>query len=370
MVFDFSACTEATQAAMLPLLAIVNEHRVHRALEVTLLRPREDAVERAFADGNWAHFFDPEQYEGESSFGELLPAMQFENEQEALRVPERVVEVVMRNTAVAPRTLRNLEWSLYEILDNVINHSQCDDGGFVQATPLQEHVEFVIADAGIGIARSLGIADDSEALRAAVKQGVTRDETSNQGNGLYGSLQIAARSGGEFEIASYGATMRYPGITEDEEISVERAETPYPGTAVRARIGLAELGPLHETLRFGGFSHDPVYGYVERQFETDEGEYVFSVKEHAARDVRSRGGGRRVRQQLENLLRESETVTVDFDGVEVISSSFADEVFGRLFVTLGPRVFTKRLILTNLNEDIDGLIDLAIELRWQTENKN
>ena len=103
-----------------------------------------------------------------------------------------------------------------------------------------------------------------------------------------------------------------------------------------------------------------------RQFETDEEEIVYSVKERAARDVRTRGGGVRVRQQIENLLQGAETVTIDFDGVQVISSSFADEVFGRLFVSLGPRTFTKRVILTNVNEDIDGLIDFAIDQRWRT----
>jgi len=92
---------------------------------------------------------------------------------------------------------------------------------------------------------------------------------------------------------------------------------------------------------------------------------MFKIKEQARQDVRTRRGGQRVRQQLENLLESSESVTVDFDGIEVISSSFADEVFGRLFVKLGPRTFTKRILLTNVNQDIDGLIDLAIDQRWR-----
>lgn len=364
ILLDFGNCTEATQAAMLPLLPVVNRYRMRNALSIGLVRPRDDSVDRSFIDGNWAHIIDPERHAGVGPDDDVIPALQFENETEALQIPEQVIEVVMRSTAVGPELLRMLEWSLYEILDNVINHSNAAEGGFVQATPLEEHVEFVVADTGIGIANSLGMRDEVDALREAVKQGVTRDETSNQGNGLYGSLQVAAISGGEFEIMSGSATLEYPPDTNGD--AWFDYDLPFPGTAVRARIGLAESGVLQRTLRFGGVDHDPVYGYVERQFETDEGELVFNVKERAARDVRTRGGGQRVRQQLENLLQSAETITVDFEGVEVISSSFADEVFGRLFVSLGPRTFTKRVILTNVNEDIDGLIDFAIDQRWRT----
>lgn len=364
VVLDFAGCSRATQAAILPLLPVVNQYRVRRAIDISLVRPHDDAVDRAFVDGNWAHIIDPERHDGDTAFEDVIPALQFESEDEALAIPDRILEVVMRSTAVGPRMLRLLDWSLYEILDNVINHANTDEGGFAQVTPLVEHVEFVVADAGIGIARSLGISDDGDALTEATRQGVTRDTASNQGNGLYGSLQVAAISDGEFEIASGYATKCYP--PNDDGVALHTHHLPFPGTAVRARIGLAESGVLHRTLRFGGMEHAPVYGYVERRFETDEGELVFSVKDQAARDVRTRRGGQRVRQQLENLLEGAETITVDFTGVEVISSSFADEVFGRLFVSLGPRTFTKRVILTNLNEDIDGLIDLAIDQRWRT----
>ena len=325
------------QAAMLPLLPIINRYRIRRAIEFALVRPRDDLVDRAFTDGNWAHIIDPERHGGDTDFEDVIPALQFETEDEAMAIPDRILEIVMRNTAVGPRMLRLLDWSLYEILDNVLNHSNSGEGGFVQVMPLSEHVEFVVADAGMGIARSLGISDGVDALEQATRQGVTRDRRSNQGNGLYGSLQVAAISNGEFEIASGDATLRYP--SDDTGVSLFSYDLIYPGTAVRARVGLAESGVLHRTLKFGGIEHDPVYGYVERHFETDQGEFVFSVKDSAARDVRTRRGGQRVRQQLENLLQGAETITVDFAGVEVISSSFADEVFGRLFVSLGPRAF-------------------------------
>ena len=90
---------------------------------------------------------------------------------------------------------------------------------------------------------------------------------------------------------------------------------------------------------------------------------VFAVKEHAKQDLGSRRGGEKVRRALENMLRDQDHVILDFQGVSVISSSFADEVFGRLFVELGPRVFMSRIVLRNVDPTIDGLIDRAIVQR-------
>ena len=106
-----------------------------------------------------------------------------------------------------------------------------------------------------------------------------------------------------------------------------------------------------------------MYNYVERIFESGVGELVFRVKERAERDVNSRRSGARVRRQIENLLAEEDHVVIDFDGVDVISSSFADEVFGRLFLELGPVTFASRIPLRNTNETVRGLIDRAIVQR-------
>ena len=46
-------------------------------------------------------------------------------------------------------------------MDNVISHAESPVGGFVQATAYRgsNRVEFIVADAGIGIAQSMGIDD-------------------------------------------------------------------------------------------------------------------------------------------------------------------------------------------------------------------
>ena len=95
---------------------------------------------------------------------------------------------------------------------------------------------------------------------------------------------------------------------------------------------------------------------------------MFSVKNEARGDIGSRHGGRRIRQVIENLLRDQVTVSIDFKGVGVISSSFADEVFGRLFVSLDPRGFMRRVEIVNAAPTVEGLIDRAILQRAKLDN--
>jgi len=54
------------------------------------------------------------------------------------------------------------------------------------------------------------------------------------------------------------------------------------------------------------------------------------------------------------------TIQIDFDDVPVISSSFADEVFGKLFMDLGPVAFVRSVDFRNINSTVQSLIDRAI----------
>lgn len=95
---------------------------------------------------------------------------------------------------------------------------------------------------------------------------------------------------------------------------------------------------------------------------------IFDVKNEAQRDTGSRQGGKRIRGMIENLLRENRPLVLDFDGVGVISSSFADEAFGRLFVEMGPRAFMSRIEMRNVDPTVEGLIDRAIMQRARLDN--
>ena len=66
-----------------------------------------------------------------------------------------------------------------------------------------------------------------------------------------------------------------------------------------------------------------------------------------------------------NLLNAEPTkpLLLDWTGVPLVSSSFADELIGKLFVSLGPLAFSARVRNIGMDAMVPGLIDKAIMQR-------
>lgn len=367
---DFSECSGITQSVMLPLMPIVSRYRELQDIRFEFIGPRDPALGRLFVNANWAHHIDPDKYQPNSHRGGHVPALRFHgdgaNGQDTIL--GRVMELILGTLETGRDTLKAVEWSLGEIMDNVPVHAESPVGGFVQATAFRQSnaVEFVVADGGIGISGSMGKKDEEAALRDAITEGVTRDRNRNAGNGLFGSYQVAVLSGGTFEIRSNWGLLRRIG---DGELQTAKQSAPYRGTSVRCRIGLGDPGLLARALRFTGQPHDPPFDFVEREFESEGGILVLNMKERASPHFGSRKGGRYIRRVVRNLLREQRLLVLDFEGVGVVTSSFADEVFGRLFVAMGPRSFMTRIHMRNVDPTVDGLIDRAILQRTRLGNR-
>ena len=277
------------------------------------------------------------------------------------------MDLTLSQMDIKREALAALQWSLYEIMDNVSNHADSPVGGFIQATANRNNnfVEFIVADGGMGIPASIKIGDHQQALQQAINEGVTRDRASNAGNGLYGSYRIAALSNGQFEINSLNASLY---TTAGGEVHSQTYNIPYMGTAVRCQINLSDSTLLDRALRFNDKPHVPPFDYIESNFENEVGELIFNMKDQASDDLGSRQGGRRTRRQIENLLGMQSSVVLDFNGLGVISSSFADEVFGRLFVDMGPLAFMNRIVMRNVDSTVVGLINRAIFQRTRLGN--
>jgi len=379
IILDFSVCDGITEAVMLPVMPLIAGYR-KKGIGFECLLPRDEKLKRLFLNANWAHHISPSDYPRATHQGGHVPALHFgsgetgdDGTEEATVILNRVMDMVLGQLAVERTALKAVEWSLWEIMDNVANHAESQVGGFVQATAYQgmNRVEFVVADAGIGIPGSMGVRNHAAALLDAINEGVTRDAEKNAGNGLYGSYRVASLSGGILEINSLrGFLLCKPpkGELPKGEIVNNSERVLYGGTSVRCGIGLGEGKLLDKALQFKGEPHDPPYDHIERRFEDDAGHLVFNVKQEARHDLGSRESGRRIRGIIGNLLRERRPVVLDFEGVSVISSSFADEVFGRLFVEMGPRAFMKQILMHNVDVTVEGLIDRAIMQRTKLGN--
>ena len=72
------------------------------------------------------------------------------------------------------------------------------------------------------------------------------------------------------------------------------------------------------------------------------------------------------RTKIENLMDNKKcTIEFDFKGIHLISSSFADEVFGLLFAELGPIRFGNLCQFKNVDPTVQALIDRSIYQRMK-----
>ncbi len=70
--------------------------------------------------------------------------------------------------------------------------------------------------------------------------------------------------------------------------------------------------------------------------------------------------GKNVRESVEALLKDGKKVLFDFKGVHLISSAFADEIFGKLFVSLGEDVFKRNVKINGFDNEEDKKLILFI----------
>lgn len=189
-----------------------------------------------------------------------------------------------------------------EITDNVLVHSRSPIGGLVQVSTFQRNkkrVEYIVADAGVGIPGTLRpshleLTSDAAALERAIREGVTRDGDIGQGNGLYGSYQICSHSTGSFHLESGYGKLIFNG-QHGLRVTTERVS--FNGTLVAAQINFSDPRLLAEALQFGGRQHIPM-DFVELTYEQHDREEAIFVMKNEATSFGSRIAGTPVRNKL------------------------------------------------------------------------
>lgn len=375
IVLDFSQADYIDSQFMLPALPIICRYRQDEGVVFDMIRADNEGLHKLFINADWAHFIAPDEYKKlDSSSQNHVPAKQFNEPDEQDKCVDDIISVLVNILDLEPNTkkLKIIEWALNEITDNALNHAESSVGGFVQATGRWDipnpYVEFIVADAGMGIPASLNLGHNHQgALEQAIQEGVTKNKNSNAGNGLYGTYKVATISEGYFAIHSQNAVLRW---TKNSGITTHSIPIPYNGTCIICRIMVGKENLLQDALVFGGRKHDPVSIYVEKNYMKGEA-MNFNMKEECL-SFGSRESGRRAKQKIDNLLAMSENAPIefDFDGVAVISSSFADEVFGRLFARLGAMQFMQQVKFKNVDSDVAFLIDRAIAQRTKMDLEN
>lgn len=367
ITLDFSATSSAFPAPMLAVLAICARLRDERDMDLALVRPAEGRLRRLFSNANWAHLACPQKFEGSTwQPTDVMPARRFTSPEEQENIVSQIVDAVLSSPAgLTRRDLAAFEWAVFEIADNVLRHADSAQGGLVQLSqyPTRQQLEFVVADAGRGIPDTMrttrpGISD-AEALGLSIERGITSTDA-GMGHGLFGTRQASRVGTGSFAIHSgYGSIGSESG-TRDETI-------PVVGTLVVVRLDYSEPEALWRALedrdRFDSAD------YVELRYEDESDDVLNFVVRQEADSVGSRFSGRAVRRKIEKLMAmyPSYPINVDFEGISVISSSFADEFLGKLFLNIGALRFMSAIRLRNVGPSVQSVLDRAILQRTQQD---
>ncbi len=361
VILDFTDVRSPFPNGMTPIISLV-ERRCADGLRVKLVKPSRSNVDYLFERSGWYHFICPKEYPAtELTIHRRYNFHRFETDQELNDTVNYLVTNVLQSGNLAKGIPQAFEWIANELGGNVLVHAETTHG-WMQATVYPEHqrLNLVVCDGGIGIPRSMrktfeGVSD-LEALELAVRGQVTSKPEFGQGNGLAGSIAIVLFGSGQLSLTSSKARL----VILEGKVQPKRRFFPaFPGTMIDIQIITDREVSLQQAL----WGHEPV-SYFETHFEDDKGNLELNLREFAT-SFGNRVTGQRIRTMVENMLLNyaDSSVTVDFTDISVISSSFADELFGKLAVTLGLLQFGRRIKIAKANPLCYSIIERIVEQR-------
>jgi hypothetical protein len=173
--------------------------------------------------------------------------------------------VPLLHLADAPEQAKAIQYSVSEMVRNVMEHSRSDDGAIVAAELYSDpddgpaRVSIAVADGGMGIRSSIernyDVASDADGILTAVKPGTTGaargryGATENAGAGLFFTRRMARTTGGHFAVLSGEALFVSPPEADgDSDEALLATVAPYPGTVIAIEVGTEARFDLTEFL--------------------------------------------------------------------------------------------------------------------------
>lgn len=273
------------------------------------------------------------------------------------------VDGVSRAAVCGEGVLQALEWSINEVMDNVLQHSAVDRGFIMgQVHPSTNHIAFCVFDYGRGIFNTLRESHHPrsavDAITLAIREGVTRDSRIGQGNGLWGLHNIVRQNEGFLTITTGPGQYSFQGEETKTRDRVPYLDREHNCTTVDFQIDYDHGIALSVAL--GG--HQPTNLRVEA-LEDDRGNIRYKLRDKSS-GTGTRQSGLALRNEVANLCGESTAVVLlDFDGISVVSSSFADEFVGKLVVAYGFIGFAQRFRFINMNDAVATIVNRSVAQR-------
>ena len=375
LTLNFSAVMNAYSNGMLPIIATVTDLR-RKGQKIRVDFPNDNNVRKIFIANNWGHYLSPEHTKiSESTHDKHLVTRQFSDYKDLGWITKDFMDIVLRNMRISKDIISALEWSMYELCDNVLNHSESKIGGFVQVITFakQDMISFGVADAGRGILSSLKegiptLSTDVQAIGEAIKAGVTRNKEKGQGNGLAGSLRVTTMTGGSLDIIS--GKGRFIATSNDNSHTQGDRFQSFQGTSVHGQIKMNNKFSIEKALDFGGPFKYVAVNTIDLDYEMPDQNCLLVKMNSETTGLGTRHAGKQMRNKIINFVNSKPThpIIIDWSGIPVISSSFADEYMGKLFLELGPLGFSSHIRNKNMEDLVHNLLDKAISQRLTQAN--
>ena len=259
--------------------------------------------------------------------------------------------------------LDSVEWALNEVMDNVIQHSNSRHGYVMgQLHTNRKYIAFTVFDTGQGIYNSLRQSEHAprnpiDAITLAIKEEVTRDKKIGQGNGLYGLHSIIKQGKGRLVITSGTGSYMYNSSNIKTFDRIPQLSKVSPCTIVDFQLDYSVDLSLDKALVFRGKQYKIVNFRIEN-LEDENGNIIYKIKEHAE-GTGTRESAIRVKNEIFNILQtKPHIIILDFEGVAVISSSFADELIAKLLLELGLFQFNNIIRLKGLDNSQQNILQM------------
>lgn len=330
---DFSKINSAFPNAVVPISGILEYLNFERGITFEFVGTPQILVHN--------HILKPTQFDEKvKSINIFNRVWKFSSSEDVYKIVRSFIDELSRTDRFHKGLLETVEWALYEVMDNVIQHSATTNGYVMgQLHTTRKYLAFTIFDSGQGIYRSLRSSSDHaprndlDAITLAIKEEVTRDKSIGQGNGLFGLHSIIKQGKGRLVITSGRGSYMYEGGLTKTFNSI-----PYfwnaPGTIIDFQLDYSKDLSLDKALVFRGKQYDIVNVKVEN-LEDESGCIIYKIKDYAE-GTGTRESAVRVKNEIFNILQtDPKKVIIDFEDVAVISSSFADELIAKLLLELG-----------------------------------
>ncbi len=163
---------------------------------------------------------------------ELIPSIEVFDTKNIYTVYSDIVRLLNGYPDIELSVLQGLGYCFYEVLDNVLTHSEKVCGTVItRYIPNSSMIQILVADDGIGIQSSLASnklyndISEADAVRRCIEDKVT--DGKGMGFGLYSTARLIQNAGIRLNIHSGNSVLRYDGST----IEVDKDEY-WQGTIV------------------------------------------------------------------------------------------------------------------------------------------